>query len=92
MTLIRTLATVVAVFGTSTFAQAGLFDHLFGGHGGGGGCCDVGCADACDKCCDCAPVYEPCQPVIVRPCHKNVYIYQRQLSCIKPPCGLNYNR
>jgi hypothetical protein len=84
MNSIRTLATVVAVFGMSSFAQAGLFDHLFGGHFGGG-CCD----DACDasKCCDCAPVYEPCKPVIVRPCCKNVYIYQRQLSCIKPPCG-----
>ncbi len=82
MKAIRTLATVVAMFGLSASAQAGLLDHLFGK--GGRGCCDAGC-DA-SKCCDCAPCVEPCKPVIVRPCHKNVYTYQRQLSNLKPPC------
>ena len=81
MKSIRTLATVVVVFGMSSYAQAGLFDHLFGHKGGG--------CDGCDasKCCDCAPTCEPecCKPVIVRPCHKNVYTYQRQISCLKPP-------
>lgn len=81
MKSMRTLATVVAVFGLSSYAQAGLFDHLFGG---GGGCCDSGCDDA-SKCCECAPCCEPTKPIIVRPCHENVYQYQRQLSCLKPP-------
>lgn len=80
MKSMRTLATVVAVFGLSGYAQAGLFDHLFGGKGG---CCDSGC-DA-SKCCDCAPCCEPTKPIIVRPCQENVYQYQRQLSCLKPP-------
>lgn len=83
MKSIRALATVVAVFGASTYAQAGLFDHLFG-HKGGGTC------DGCDasKCCDCAPscVPEVCKPVICRPTHRNVYEYQRRISCLKPPC------
>lgn len=81
MKSIRTLATVVAVFGLGGYAQAGLLDHLFG-HRGGGRC------DGCDasKCCDCAPTCEPqcCKPVIIRP-QPNVYTYQRQISCLKPP-------
>ncbi|MBL8850284.1 MAG: HEAT repeat domain-containing protein [Planctomycetaceae bacterium] len=83
MKSIRTLATVVAVFGLGGYAQAGLLDHLFG-HGGGSGCCDTAC-DA-SKCCECAPTCEPecCKPVIIRP-QQNVYLYQRQLSCLKPP-------
>lgn len=82
MKSIRTLATVVAVFGMGGYAQAGLLDHLFGHKGGGS--CDAAC-DA-SKCCDCAPTCEPecCKPVIIRP-QQNVYTYQRQLSCLKPP-------
>jgi hypothetical protein len=82
MKSIRTLATVVAVFGMGGYAQAGLLDHLFGHKGGGS--CDASC-DA-SKCCECAPTCEPecCKPVIVRPA-QNVYLYQRQLSCLKPP-------
>jgi hypothetical protein len=83
MKSMRALATVVAVFGMSTYAQAGLLNHLFG-HKGGGTC------DGCDasKCCDCAPscVPEVCKPVICRPTHRNVYEYQRRISCLKPPC------
>lgn len=82
MKSIRTLATVVAVFGMGGYAQAGLLDHLFGHKGGGS--CDAAC-DA-SKCCDCAPTCEPecCKPVIVRP-QQCVYTYQRQISCLKPP-------
>jgi len=80
MKSIRTLATVVAVFGLGGYAQAGLLDHLFGNKCGGG------CGTSCDasKCCDCAPCCEPCKPVIVRP-SQCVYTYQRQISCLKPP-------
>jgi hypothetical protein len=40
------------------------------------------------KCCECAPtnVAPCCRPVIQRPCGTNVYTYQRQISCLKPPC------
>lgn len=85
MKSIRTLATVVAVFGMGGYAQAGLLDHLFGSKGGG-------CATTCDasKCCECAPTCEPqcCKPVIIRPA-QNVYLHQRQLSCLKPPACHN---
>ena len=73
MKSIRTIAAVVAVIGMSSFAQAGLFSH---------GACGA------TKCCDCAPTFQPtcCKPQIVRPCHRNVYNYQR--SCVKSTgCG-----
>ncbi|MEW4528761.1 HEAT repeat domain-containing protein [Maioricimonas sp. JC845] len=75
MKSIQTLATVVVMFGMSGAAHAGLFDHF-----GGGGC------DA-SKSCDCAPTFEPtvCKPVIVRPCHTNMFTYQRQ-ACKPMAC------
>jgi hypothetical protein len=51
----------------------------------------TGCCDPCDggaKACDCAaPATEVscCRPTIVRPCERT-YTYQRQVSCLKPPC------
>jgi hypothetical protein len=43
---------------------------------------------AAAKSCDCAPSCQPdcCRPTIVKPCCPNVYTYQRQRSCLKPPC------
>ena len=69
MKSIRTIAALVAVLGLSSFAQAGLFKR-------GGDC-------GASKCCDCAPTFQPtcCKPTIVRPCHRNVYNYQR--TCAK---------
>ncbi len=68
MKSMRTIAALVAVIGMSSFAQAGLR--------GRGEC-------GASKCCDCAPTFQPtcCKPTIVRPCHRNVYNYQR--SCAK---------
>lgn len=68
MKSMRTIAALVAVLGMGSFAQAGLFGHSAGG---------------ASKCCDCAPTFQPtcCKPTIVRPCHRNVYNYQR--SCAK---------
>ncbi|CAK8987094.1 Uncharacterized protein SCF082_LOCUS833 [Durusdinium trenchii] len=70
MKSMMTFAAVVAVLSMSTSAQAGLFGKL------------KGCGAS--KCCDCAPTFEPqvCKPTIVRPCHTNIYNYQR--SCAKP--------
>ncbi len=68
MKSMRTIAALVAVLGMGSFAQAGLFGHSECG---------------ASKCCDCAPTFQPscCKPTIVRPCHRNVYNYQR--SCAK---------
>jgi hypothetical protein len=51
------------------------------------GCCESPC-DGGAKACDCAaPATEVscCRPTIVRPCERT-YTYQRQVSCLKPPC------
>lgn len=71
MKSIRTIAALAAVFGLGSYAQAGF--GLLGGCGA-------------SKCCDCAPTSQPscCRPTIVRPCHRNVYNYQR--TCAKPMC------
>jgi len=60
----------VALSGMMGSAEAGLF--------GLGGCKSCGCAE------DCQPAV--CKPTIARPCHTNVYTYQRKCSDIKPPC------
>ncbi len=60
----------VALAGMTGTVEAGLF--------GSGGCKSCGCAE------DCQPAV--CKPTIARPCHKNVYTYQRKCSDIKPPC------
>ena len=75
MKSIRTIAALIAVIGMGSYAQA---SH------------DVGCGAS--KCCDCAPTFQPtcCKPKIVRPCHRNIYNYQRQFvksCCIDPGCG-----
>ncbi len=68
MKSLRTIAALVAVLGMGSFVQAGLF---------GLGACGA------SKCCDCAPTFQPtcCKPTITRPCHRNVFNYQR--SCAK---------
>ena len=68
MKSIRTIAALIAVIGMSSFAQAGRHRQV---------------ACGASKCCDCAPTFQPtcCKPTIVRPCHRNVYNYQR--SCVK---------
>jgi hypothetical protein len=73
MKSILTFAAVVAMMGVSTDAQA----HLIGRQ-------SITCGG--EKCCDCAPTFQPirCKPTIVRPCHRNVYNYQR--TCAKPMC------
>ncbi|MFN5538238.1 MAG: HEAT repeat domain-containing protein [Planctomyces sp.] len=60
----------VALSGMTGTVEAGLF--------GNGGCKSCGCAE------DCQPAV--CKPTIARPCHTNVYTYQRKCSDIKPPC------
>ena len=71
MKSIRTIAALAAVLGLGSYAQAGLLGHRLGGCGA-------------SKCCDCAPTSQPtcCKPTIVKPCHRNVYNYQR--TCAKP--------
>jgi len=71
MKSIKTIAAVVAVLAMSSLAQAGLRRSS-----------DCGAS----KCCDCAPTFQPtcCKPKIVRPCHRNVYNYQR--TCAKASC------
>jgi hypothetical protein len=66
----KTFVAVAATVAMSMTAQAGLFGH------------HMGCGAS--KCCDCAPTFQPecCRPTIVRPCHVNVYNYQR--TCAKP--------
>ncbi len=71
MKSIRTIAALAAVLGLGSYAHAGLLGHRLGGCGA-------------SKCCDCAPTSQPtcCKPTIVRPCHRNLYNYQR--TCAKP--------
>ncbi len=73
---LRTIAALIAILGMSCFAHAGQRGHRAGG------------ARGASKCCDCAPTFQPtcCKPTIVKPCHRNVYNYQR--SCAKATgCG-----
>lgn len=48
------------------------------------------------KCCECAPTFQPscCRPTIARPCHTNVYNYQRQFvgTCSNSGCCKKGNR
>lgn len=69
MKSMKSIAALFAVLGMGSFAQAGFFSA-------GEDC-------GASKCCDCAPTFQPscCKPTIVRPCHRNVYNYQR--SCAK---------
>jgi len=71
MKSIKTIAAVVAVLAMGSLAQAGMRRSS-----------DCGAS----KCCDCAPTFQPtcCKPKIVRPCHRNVYNYQR--TCAKACC------
>ena len=66
----RVFSAVIALAGMTASADAGLF--------GSGGCKSCGCAEDCQPAC--------CKPTIARPCHTNVYTYQRKCSDIKPPC------
>ena len=66
----RVFSAVLALAGMTASADAGLF--------GSGGCKSCGCAEDCQPAC--------CKPTIARPCHTNVYTYQRKCSDIKPPC------
>ncbi len=66
----RIFSAVLALAGMTASAQAGLFSS--------GGCKSCGCAEDCQPAC--------CKPTIARPCHTNVYTYQRKCSDIKPPC------
>ena len=58
----RVFSAVLALAGMTASADAGLF--------GSGGCKSCGCAEDCQPAC--------CKPTIARPCHKNVYTYQRK--------------
>ncbi|HVJ67659.1 MAG TPA: hypothetical protein VM510_06740, partial [Caulifigura sp.] len=73
MRSLKTCAAIVAVLAMSNFAHAART-----------------AARQCgaSKCCDCAPtsIAPCCKPQIARPCCPNVYTYQRQASCLKPPC------
>lgn len=62
---------IAAVLGAAQGSQAGLLDH-FARHQKATGC-------------NCVPAI-CCRPTIVRPCHRDVHTYQRQLSCQKPMC------
>lgn len=70
MKWIRMFSAVIALSGMMATVNAGLF--------GSGGCKSCGCAEDCQPAC--------CKPTIARPCHTNVYTYQRKCSDIKPPC------
>jgi len=70
MKWIRMFSAALALAGMTASVQAGLF--------GSGGCKSCGCAEDCQPAC--------CKPTIARPCHRNVYTYQRKCSDIKPPC------
>jgi hypothetical protein len=72
MKSIKTFVAVAALVALSGNAQAGLFGSLKGW--------------GASKCCDCAPTFQPdcCRPAITRPCHVNVYNYQRTHA--KPFC------
>jgi hypothetical protein len=63
---------------SAAFALAGMMASTNAGLHGSGGCKSCGCAEECQPAC--------CKPTIARPCHRNVYTYQRKCSDIKPPC------
>ncbi len=63
---------------SAAFALAGMMASTNAGLHGSGGCKSCGCAEECQPAC--------CKPTIARPCHTNVYTYQRKCSNIKPPC------
>ena len=63
---------------SAAFALAGMIASTNAGLHGSGGCKSCGCAEECQPAC--------CKPTIARPCHTNVYTYQRKCSDIKPPC------
>jgi hypothetical protein len=63
---------------SAAFALAGMMGSTNAGLFGSGGCKSCGCAEDCQPAC--------CKPTIARPCHTNVYTYQRKCSDIKPPC------
>ncbi len=63
---------------SAAFALAGMMASTNAGLYGSGGCKSCGCAEECQPAC--------CKPTIARPCHTNVYTYQRKCSNIKPPC------
>ncbi len=73
MKALKTCAAVVAVLVLSATAQAARTSAKLCG---------------ASKCCECAPtnIAPCCRPTIPRPCCTNVYTYQRQVSCLKPPC------
>src|SRR6188472_1571772 len=73
MRSLKTCAAIVAVLAMSNFAQAARTSARQCGK---------------SKCCECAPtsIAPCCKPTIPRPCCTNVYTYQRQCSCLKPPC------
>jgi hypothetical protein len=73
MRSLKTCAAVVAVLAMSNFAHAARTSARLCG---------------ASKCCECAPtnIAPCCKPTIPRPCCTNVYTYQRQASCLKPPC------
>ena len=63
---------------SAAFALAGMMGSTNAGLFSSGGCKSCGCAEDCQPAC--------CKPTIARPCHTNVYTYQRKCSDIKPPC------
>ncbi|QDT55232.1 hypothetical protein Pan44_32740 [Caulifigura coniformis] len=73
MRTLKTCAAVVAVLAMSNLAHAARTSARLSG---------------ASKCCECAPtsIAPCCKPTIPRPCTTNVYTYQRQISCLKPPC------
>ncbi len=73
MRSLKTCAAIVAVLAMSTVAQAARTSSRLCG---------------ASKCCECAPTSQAlcCKPTIPRPCCTNVHTYQRQASCLKPPC------
>src|SRR3954447_20151058 len=77
MKWLKLCSVVVTTFSLTTAAQAGMHD-LFNGWRHDGCAKSCGCASSCQPCC--------CKPVIVRPCCPTVHQYQRQCSCLKPPC------
>lgn len=76
MKWIRFCSAVVATIGLTTAVQASTMTLSHGGT----------CAGAA-KSCGCAPSCQPvcCKPTIEIPCEPNVFTYQRQKSCLKPP-------
>ena len=73
MKALKTCAAVVAVLAMSNFAHAARTSSRLCG---------------ASKSCECAPtsIAPCCKPTIPRPCCTTVHTYQRQASCLKPPC------